>query len=115
MHPNPVKDAANGRFVGFTPTQAEEIAVATLASKGMPQRLICEYVRRDDRPISRMTLRRYFKRELAQGRQHVAALIYYKLVMAAVVENNITAMIFYLKCQCRWAEKRRPKLGEAQQ
>jgi hypothetical protein len=32
-------------------------------------------------------------------------------VHKAIIEGNVIAMIFYLKTQCGWSEKRRPNLG----
>jgi hypothetical protein len=78
-HRHGPQDATNGRFVGFEPTEAEKIAVATLANNGMPQEQICEYVRRDGKAINPQTLRRYFRRELTEVMTSIKALMYRSL------------------------------------
>jgi hypothetical protein len=105
-HRHGPQDATNGRFVGFVPTEAERATVAALAMGGLPQPRICEHIRRDGKPINHQTLRKYFKTELVEGRKVVEALMYRGLVHKAVVEGNVIAMIFYLKTQCGWSEKR---------
>jgi hypothetical protein len=108
---NTNRDPTNGRLVGFEPTEAEKIAVATLANNGMPQEQICEYIRRDGKPINHQTLRKHFRVQLTEGMTSVRALMYRSLVHKAIIEGNVIAQIFYLKTQCGWSENRRAKPG----
>lgn len=88
----------------FVPTEAERIAVAALSMGGMPQKLICRHIMRDERPISHVTLRKYFRPELTESKRHIDAMMYHGLVYQALVQRNVAAVIFYLKTQCGWHE-----------
>lgn len=88
----------------FVPTEAERIAVAALSMGGMPQRMICQHILRDSRPIDHRTLRKHFKPELTESKRTIDAMMYHGLVYQALVMRNVAAVIFYLKTQCGWRE-----------
>jgi len=89
----------------FEPTEKQRQLVQTLAGYGIPQPDIAQLVQgRDGRPISIMTLEKYFRDELDTGATRANAVVAGALYKKATIGNDTTAMIFWLKTRARWRE-----------
>jgi len=76
-----------------------------MATIGIPSKAIAEAV-----GISRMTLRKHFRDELAVGKVRTITKVADSLVRQALA-GNMTAAIFFLKTQARWTETHRVDVG----
>lgn len=82
----------------FVPTKEQRITVEMMASFGIPQDDIAKVL-----GISKPTLREHFREELDVGKARTITKVAASLVRQALA-GNVTAMIFYLKCQAGWRE-----------
>ena len=79
--------------------------VAALSGFGIPQEGICQLVKDSNgKPISRETLNKYFREDLDRGTHEANTKVAGALFKAAVEQNNVGAMIFWLKTRARWKE-----------
>lgn len=90
---------SNGGRIGnppYVPTDFERAAVARWTKAGMTADKIATQL-----GISRATVDRHFKKELAKARFEVEAAIGASLI-AKALKGNLTAQIFYLRTQAKW-------------
>jgi len=100
------KRAGAGR-AAFEPTGTQRRLVKKLASIGITQATICGFVEgANGQPISEPTLKKNFAAELAIGKDHANAKIRLTLYEQGL-KGNVTAQIFWLKCQDGWREAHR--------
>lgn len=89
----------------FVPTKEQRQLVKMLVGFGIPQEGIVQLVKDDKgKPISRETLNKYFRPELDAGTHEANAKVAGALFKAAIEQNNVGAMIFWLKTRARWKE-----------
>jgi hypothetical protein len=80
----------DGRLLPFEPTQEERENVQTLAGNGVSEVIICKILK-----ISKMTLRKRFKEEIAIGRDIVTAHMGAALVREGIA-GNVAAIKYWL-------------------
>lgn len=104
------KHTDTGQFAAFEPTPEERTIVAILAAEGITQRAICRFITRpaadpkkDPEKISLQTLRRHFKRELAEGREAADAEIV-NANYALMRKGNPQVTMFLAKARLGWKE-----------
>jgi hypothetical protein len=105
--PAPPKEPKEKRPVGrpaFEPTREQRNTVAMLSGFGIPQEGICQLVKHDGVPISKQTLNNYFRADLDRGTHEANTKVAGALFKAAIEQNNVGAMIFWLKTRARWKE-----------
>ena len=79
--------------------------VAMLSGFGIPQEGICQLVKGEDgEPIHRETLMKHFRADLDRGVHEANTKVAGALFKAAIDQNNVGAMIFWLKTRARWKE-----------
>lgn len=89
----------------FKPTKEQRQMVAMLSGFGIPQEGICQLVKDDKgEPIHRETLMKHFRAELDRGVHEANVKVAGALFKAAIDQNNVGAMIFWLKTRARWKE-----------
>lgn len=81
------------------PTDKTRAEVAALASFGTNQDDIAAFI-----GIERNCLARYYRAELRTGLIRANAMVARSLFQQATQQNNVTAMIFWLKTRARWRE-----------
>ena len=89
-------------------TEKTKTEVRALSSFGIPQEQIALYL-----GISVDTLSRRYKREIEIGPVHANAQVAGCLYNKAVKENDITAIIFWLKTRARWKTADNEKVIES--
>lgn len=82
------------------PTDESRKTAAEMTAYGVPQEVICRCLE-----ISLPTLHKYYRKELDTGKANCIQKIANKLVDKALNQEDVTAMIFYLKTQGRWSDK----------
>jgi hypothetical protein len=88
----------------FVPTKEQRNTVAMLSGFGIPHEGICQLVKHEGEPISRETLQKYFRADLDRGVHEANTKVAGSLFKAAIDQNNVGAMIFWLKTRARWKE-----------
>jgi hypothetical protein len=91
----------------FQPTKEQSLIVSVMATCGASQEMICARILNShDAPIDRVTLRKYFKRELKYGKADANAAVAQSLFRKSTGNGpqSVTAAIFWLKCQALWKE-----------
>lgn len=89
----------------FEPSEAQREAVKTAAGAGVADHYIALMVldRGSGLPIGETTLKQHFRLELSQGRAD-AHLNVGKAILQQAKDGNMTAAIWYSKCQMGWRE-----------
>lgn len=99
-------DRSKGGRPPFTPTDEQRLRVSIEAACGLNQDLIRARIinPQTGQPIDRLTLRRKFKDELAQGQATANSLVAQSLFKKATGSGpqSVTAAIFWLKCRAGW-------------
>jgi hypothetical protein len=112
------QDSESGQFAAFEPTPEERIIVSVLAAEGVTHLAICRHIRRPGakaselEPISPKTLRKYFRRELTEGRSIADSEIVhanYKLMRA----GNPQVTMFLAKSRLGWREVQEVHMRES--
>lgn len=80
-------------------TEEDKRLVHQLSGLGITQDQICDIL-----DISRNTLTKYFSSELRKGKAQANAKVAESLFRLATEGDNVTAKIFWLKCQAGWKE-----------
>ena len=80
-------------------TDEQRNMIRQLSGFGITQDQICDML-----DISRNTLTKYCSTELRQGKAQANAKVAASLFKQATEGSNITAIIFWLKCQAGWKE-----------
>jgi hypothetical protein len=95
----------HGRLPAFEPTVDQRELVAILSGNGIPQPTICKFVKSPDtgEAISTSTLKKHFKVELIEGRNHSDAKLIESAYKAAI-GGNVTMLIFLCKTRLGWKE-----------
>lgn len=92
---------AKGFHTGGTPphvpTAQTRKLVMRLVSYGIPQDYICEHV-----GCNTDTLLKHYKKELESGLHHANAKVAGKLFKKAVIDEDLSAIIFWLKTRGKW-------------
>lgn len=97
------------KTTAYVPTEPQRSAVRMAAAAGYRDVDICRLIATDDKEITAQTLRKYFSRELQQGKPRadlavVSAL--YKLAVGVDGEKpNVAACIFWAKTRLGWRER----------
>lgn len=88
-----------GRFKEFSPTDEQRSLVKGFAAVGLPQPQIATYLE-----IDKVTLLKYFRKELDTGmieaNSKIASTLYQK-----AISGNIAAAIFWAKARMGWSER----------
>lgn len=84
------------------PTEEIKRQVEQASGLGLPHDQIASLI-----GISDETLRKYYGLELAVGKAKASAQVAKTLFNKAVVQGDVTAMIWWTKAQMRWAETQR--------
>jgi hypothetical protein len=101
----PAKPKHPGGRPPFEPTDQHRQIVRMLAGFGIPLDGIAQQVKdKSGAHISDVTLRKYFAEELASGVHEANAKVAGSLFKAATQDNQVGAMIFWLKTRARWRE-----------
>lgn len=79
------------------PTREGRNLVQLAAAVGMPQSNIAGLME-----IDQKTLRKHYREELTHGKERANLRVAAALFDQAINQKNVTAMIFWLKCQARW-------------
>ncbi len=85
-------------MIAHKPTEETRASVLSYAGVGVTQADIAEYL-----DIDAKTLRRHYRRELSRGKFEANALVFGRL-FEECQKGNITALIFWCKCQGHWRE-----------
>jgi len=88
----------SGGGTRFTPTEEQRIGVAGLVALGTRQEVIAEIL-----GIVPATLKKYFRDELARGKEKFHSLIGNN-INALAAKGDKTMLIFYAKAQMGWRE-----------
>jgi hypothetical protein len=92
----------------YVPTEADRKIVAFGMACGVPQdRIIAELMGREGHTISKSTMFRRFKDEIAHGKELALAYIKQSIYQKAMGDGpqSVTACIFILKCQAGWRDR----------
>ena len=95
----PVKTKKRMGRPPYQPTDKSRAEVSALVSFGTRHQDICNYLK-----IDHKTLTKYYQRELDTGHTMANAAVARTLYQQAVQQQNVTAMIFWLKTRARWRE-----------
>lgn len=98
--------------VPFEPTEDDRLLVAVLIGSGMPQEIVCRFIKWPaialhhdaGKAIGLKTLRKAFREELDSGMSIANGKVIQALFYNAVVKNNVTAQIWWTKCRAGWKE-----------
>ena len=82
----------------FQPTEEQRYTVSLMAAIGIPQEDMCPAI-----GVTRPTLRKHFKEELAVGKTKAITQVAGSLMRQAL-DGNVTAQIFFLKTRAGWKE-----------
>ena len=94
----------------FVPTDDERSLVGKLSGFGLPVEMIARLIRTG---IAEKTLRRAFKKELADGKARASAKILATLYQKAIGGDTVS-MLFWIKCRIPgWREIQRTELTGA--
>jgi hypothetical protein len=99
----PAETRSSNSGIKFEPTDEERGKVKELSIAGIPHDHICLMVRRNDLPITKKTLYKYFRHELDSGIIETNAMVAGSLFKLAI-SGNVSAQIFWLKCRSKWRE-----------
>jgi len=91
----------------FAPTQSQRIMVAALAACNVGYDGIAAYIR-----VNEVTLKKYFRQELAEGYDRTEAALVGVLV-AKALSGNMSAINTMLRCVFGWSETGRSNYGKA--
>jgi hypothetical protein len=86
----------------FCPTKEERAKVKMMAGYGIQQEHIASVLREDG--INVFTLRKYFSKELLQGRAEANTVVAQRLFKRAVDDGDTTACIWWTKSQMGWSD-----------
>jgi hypothetical protein len=90
----------------FVPTAEQRDLVRDMAGLGARYSDICLFVKKaDGKPISDVTLTKYFGQELGEGKARANMNVSRSLYVNATSGLNVQAQIFWLKTQARWKEE----------
>lgn len=84
----------------FTPTEKERAQVEAMAGYGVPHENIASLVRDG---IDADTLKKHFKKELAQGKAKANAKVGQTLFQKAI-DGDVSAAIWWSKAQMQWKD-----------
>lgn len=82
------------------PTEKTRSEVKLLTSFGNTQTQIATYLEIDDK-----TLRKYYRRELDTAAMEANAQVAKRLFQKAVINDDLSAQIFWLKTRARWRDR----------
>jgi hypothetical protein len=88
----------SGGRPAFEPSDKDRLAVTTLSACGSRHETIARHL-----GIDCKTLRKYFRKELASGREDANAMVARSLFGQAIAGNTV-ASIFWLKTRAGWKE-----------
>jgi len=89
-----------GLFLSYEASEKSRIEVKALVSFGNTREQISTYLN-----IDMKTLAKYYKRELETAAIHANAQVARGLFNKAVMQDDLSAQIFWLKTRARWREK----------
>lgn len=90
----------------FRPTDEQRELAKQLAGLGTRHEDVCLFIKKaDGKPISHVTLHKYFGDELAVGKAEANAKVSNSLFKSATQEGSVAAQMFWLKTQARWKEE----------
>ena len=93
----------------FIPTDEQRTLVEETTSFGIPQDVIARLVRhqKTGKPVTSLTLRKYFKDEIALGLHRANVAVARSVFQKAVGDDkgSLQAAIFWLRCRGGWKDR----------